>query len=188
MNDLAMHLADIAQNSIRACAGRIEIDFLENNKEDTLLFSIKDNGIGMTPEMLFRINDPFFTTRTTRRIGLGVPFLKMTSEQAGGWCRVSSQQGDGTTIEAMYRTNHPDCLPLGDIAGYLVLLFHANPDIQFRFAYQLDDNAFVVDTKELKEEGITDFSHAGMVEALKEYIQFNLEELFTGRKANSFLN
>lgn len=188
MNDLAMHLADIVQNSIRAKARLIDISFTENSEEDTLLFKVKDDGNGMSPDILYRVDDPFFSTRTTRKIGLGVPFLKMTSEQTGGWCGISSLQGKGTTIEALYLTNHPDCLPLGDIAGYLVLLFYANPGIHFCFTYRLDDKAFVLDTDELKKEGIEVISHAGMVEALTEYVQLNLEELFAGRKTDSFLN
>lgn len=188
MNNLAMHLADIAQNAIRAKAGRIEISFFENNAENTLLFIVKDNGQGMTPEILQRVGDPFFTTRTTRKVGLGIPFLKMTSEQTGGWCDISSKPGSGTTIEALYRTDNPDCLPLGDIAGYLVLTFQANPTIHFRFAYRLDTHLFVVDTEELKKEGIILSSHAGMVEALTEYVQLNLEELFANRKTESFLS
>lgn len=188
MNDLAMHLADIVQNAIRAKAGRIEIGFAENSGSDTLLFSVKDNGDGMPPDRLLRVDDPFFTTRTTRRVGLGVPFLKMTSEQTGGWCAVSSRQGEGTTIEALYHTDHPDCLPLGDIAGYLVLLLQANPAIHFRFTYGLDNNAFVLDTEELKKEGIMLFSNAGLIEAMTGYVRNNLEDLFEGRKAGSFLN
>lgn len=177
-----MHMMDIVQNSIRANATRIEIDFLENNLENRLVFSVKDNGEGMTPETVAKLENPFFTTRTTRRVGLGVPFLKMSSEQTGGSLKIKSKLGVGTTIEAVYKTDNPDCLPLGDLGGYLVLLLIANPEIHFSFRYRIDENEFLLDTQELKEQGITELSNNEMASAVKEYINENLKELYTNRK------
>ena len=129
-----MHMMDIVQNSIRANATKIEIDFLEDSQNATLTFSVKDNGSGMTSATIEKLEDAFFTTRTTRRVGLGVPFLKMSSEQTGGSLKIQSELGTGTTIEAVYKTNHPDCLPLGDLSGYLVLLLIGNPKFISAFA------------------------------------------------------
>lgn len=182
-----MHMMDIAQNSIRANATRIEIDFLENNLENWLVFSIKDNGEGMTPETVAKLENPFFTTRTTRRVGLGVPFLKMSSEQTGGSLKIESKPGVGTTIEAVYKTDNPDCLPLGDLGGYLVLLLIANPEIHFSFRYRIDENEFLLDTQELTEQGITELSNNEMASAVKEYINENLKELYTNRKTENYL-
>lgn len=186
MVDLAMHLMDIAQNSIRAEAKTIEIDFVEDLSNNTLLFSVKDNGVGMSSETVKRLSDPFFTTRTTRRVGLGIPFLKMSSEQTGGCLKIDSKEGVGTTIEAVYKTNNPDCLPLGDVAGYVTLLLKANPDIHFVFRYQLDKSEFVLDSEELKIQRI-DVNLAEMMFAVKEYINENLKEIFKNRPPESFL-
>lgn len=187
MVDLAMHMMDIVQNSIRAEADEIEIRFNESTEEDTLSFYVGDNGSGMNEETVSKLTDPFFTSRTTRRVGLGVPFLKMTCEQTGGWLKVNSEEGQGTEISAVYKTDNPDCLPLGDIAGYLILLFVANSNIRFTFAYHLDDNNFTIDTAELAEQGIEDLSNADMARAIKEYVRENLNELFEARSKNTFL-
>ncbi|MDO5664909.1 MAG: ATP-binding protein [Bacteroidia bacterium] len=187
MVDLAMHMMDIVQNSIRANATKIEIDFLEHNSNATLTFLVKDNGSGMTAETIEKLEDPFFTSRTTRRVGLGVPFLKMSSEQTGGFLKIQSEPSIGTTIEAVYKTDNPDCLPLGDLGGYLVLLLIANPKIHFSFRYRIDENEFLLDTKELAEQGITELSNSEMASAVKEYINENLKELYTNRKVESYL-
>lgn len=187
MVDLAMHMMDIVQNSIRAKSSKIEIDFLEECRKATLTFSVKDNGSGMTPETVAKLEDPFFTSRTTRRVGLGVPFLKMSSEQTGGSLKIESELGVGTTIEAVYKTDNPDCLPLGDLGGYLVLLLIANPEIHFSFRYRIDENEFLLDTLELAEQGITELSSNEMASAVKEYINENLKEIFENRPKESFL-
>lgn len=182
-----MHMMDIVQNSIRANATKIEVEFLENNQDFTLTFSVRDNGSGMAPETVEKLENPFFTTRTTRRVGLGVPFLKMSSEQTGGWLKIQSELGAGTMIEAVYKTDNPDCLPLGDLGGYFVLLLIANPEIHFSFRYRIDENEFLLDTKELAEQGITELSNNEMASAVKEYINENLKEIFENRPKESFL-
>ncbi|HMM18013.1 MAG TPA: ATP-binding protein [Petrimonas sp.] len=187
MVDLAMHMMDIVQNAVRANATKIDIGFLEYSRDATLTFSVNDNGSGMTPETVEKLEDPFFTTRTSRRVGLGVPFLKMSSEQAGGSLKVVSSPGVGTRIEAVYRTDNPDCLPLGDLAGYLVLLLVANPGIRFSLRYKMDENEFSLDTGEWTEQGITEFSKNEMAPAVKEYIHENLKELYKNRNTESYL-
>jgi len=186
MVDLAMHLMDIVQNSIRAQASEIGICFFEESCDHTLTFRVKDNGCGMDKETVEKLADPFFTTRTTRRVGLGIPFLKMTCEQSGGSLLVQSETGAGTIVEAVYRTDHPDCLPLGDIAGYMALLLQANPDIHLRFSYRIDQSLFAIDAHELKEEGI-DLKYPEMVPAVKEFIGLNLKEIYSKRPPVSFL-
>lgn len=187
MTDLAMHMMDIVQNSIRANATKIEIGFLENSQENTLAFSVRDNGSGMPEETVAKLVDPFYTTRTTRKVGLGVPFLKMTCEQTGGFLKINSELGVGTMIEALYKTDNPDCLPLGDLGGYLMLLLIANPGIHFSFRYRIDEYEFSLDTKELEQQGITELSNNEMASAVKEYINENLKEIFTNRPKESYL-
>jgi len=187
MVDLAMHMMDIVQNAIRANATRIDIGFIEESRKGTLTFTVSDNGSGMVPETVERVEDPFFTTRTTRRIGLGIPLLKMTSEQSGGSLRVVSLPGAGTVVEAVFRTDNPDCLPLGDLAGYLVLLLVANPDIHFSFSYRLDRDHFLIDTEEWVKQGFTDFSKKEMAPAVTEFIAENLKTVYRKRNSESFL-
>ena len=101
MVDLAMHMMDIVQNSLRAGAQRIEIGLMVNSRDHTLLFRIKDDGAGMDAETVKKLDDPFFTTRTTRKVGLGVPFLKMTCEQTDGRLKVFSEKCRGSEMEAI---------------------------------------------------------------------------------------
>jgi signal transduction histidine kinase len=173
MTDLAMHMMDIVQNSIRAEARTIGIDIEKRSGDCTLTLRVTDDGKGMSRKTVEKLVDPFFTTRDTRRVGLGIPFLKMTCEQAGGGLQIISKEGEGTTIEAMYRTDNIDCLPMGDVPGYLSLLLKANPEIVFRFSYRVDEAEFVLDTEELRELGI-EWEAAGMLAAVKEYIRENM--------------
>jgi hypothetical protein len=111
----------------------------------------------------------------------------MTCEQTDGKLEIKSEIGVGTEIRAIYKTNHPDCIPLGDLAGYMILLLIGNPGINFKFLYQLDDEKFEMSTSELADNGIDDLSNAQMSSAVKEYIRENLKELFGKRKIESFL-
>lgn len=186
MIDLAMHMMDIVQNSLRAGAQEIAIDLLENSANHTLLFRVKDNGSGMNGETLKKLADPFFTTRTTRKTGLGVPFLKMTCEQTGGTLKVFSEEGKGSVVEAVYQTDNPDCLPLGDMAGYLTLLLRANPEVCFRFTFGVNETEFILDSNELKEQGIEP-QYPMMFEAIKEYITENLTDIYQKQPSHGFL-
>ena len=186
MIDLAMHMMDIVQNSLRAGAGKIDIDLIENSGDHTLLFRVKDDGSGMDGETVKKLDDPFFTTRTTRKVGLGVPFLKMTCEQTGGTLKVFSEEGVGSVVEAVYRTDHPDCLPLGDMGGYLALLLRANPQVRIRFICRIDEAGFLLDSDELKEQGI-ELQYSQMLGAVREYIRENLKEIYQKRLPYGFL-
>lgn len=181
MTDLAMHMMDIAQNSLRAGAQNVGIDIEARSDDRTFTFRVTDDGKGMSRETVERLVDPFFTTRDTRRVGLGIPFLKMTCEQAGGGLRIISEEGEGTTIEATYRTDNIDCLPMGDVPGYLSLLLKANPKVAFRFSYRVDETEFVLDTEELRKQGI-EWESAGMLAVIKEYIRENMSAV--GRVMN----
>ncbi len=176
MTDLAMHMMDIAQNSLRADARNVGIDIEESSGDHTLTLRVTDDGKGMSRKTVEKLVDPFFTTRNTRRVGLGIPFLKMTCEQTGGGLKITSTEGEGTIIEAIYRTDNIDCLPMGDVPGYLSLLLKANPEVTFRFSYRVDESEFVLDTDELREQGI-ELEAAGMLAAVKEYIRENMNAI-----------
>jgi hypothetical protein len=151
MNDLAMHILDIVQNSISAGAKNIWIEVLVSIARDLLSISVKDDGKGMTPEMVARVTDPYCTTRTTRKVGLGLPLLRQGAEQAGGSLSIDSTVGVGTTVKAEYCLSHIDRPPMGDLANAYVLLLGANPKINLILHYITDDNDFSISTRELDE-------------------------------------
>ena len=114
MRDLSMHVLDIVQNSIKAGAKLIVVSFVRN-AEGILTFTVKDDGCGMSPEFLARVTDPFTTTRTTRRVGLGIPMLKQSAEAAGGAFSLESEVGKGTVISASFDLRNIDCIPMGEL-------------------------------------------------------------------------
>ena len=131
MRELSLNILDIAQNSISAGASLTEIVVNENTKENTLLIGIYDNGCGMTEEQVKSVIDPFFTTRTTRKVGMGIPLFKMSCEQTGGKFTIESEKGVGTKINALYKTDSVDFTPLGDIASTIVTIVSMNADKEF---------------------------------------------------------
>lgn len=144
-------MMDVAQNSVRAKASLVEITVEESDKNDFLAVTVSDNGCGMTEEQVQQVTDPFFTTRTTRRVGLGVPLFKMSAEQTGGSFEIQSQLGRGTRTQARYVKSHVDMTPLGDINSTISILIRCNPDIDFVYTRTTDRGTFTLDTRELRE-------------------------------------
>ena len=126
MKYLSMHILDIIQNSIRANASCVELNIVENKQLNTYTIIIIDNGDGMDDEMLSKVFDPFFTTRTTRKVGLGLPLLKQNAERTGGHLIVKSKPREGTIIEASFAHNNIDRPSLGDISGTIMIIVGAN--------------------------------------------------------------
>ncbi len=148
---------DVAQNSVRAEATLVFITVEDSDKNDSLTITIEDNGCGMTEEQVAQVIDPFFTTRTTRKVGLGVPLFKMSAEQTGGSFSIESEVGRGTKTQASYVKSHVDMTPLGDINSTVSILIRCNPDIDFVFTHSFDNGSFTLDTRELREvlEGVS---------------------------------
>ncbi len=151
MRELSLNVMDVAQNSVRAEASLVTITVDESDKNDRLTISIEDNGCGMTEEQVQQVIDPFFTTRTTRKVGLGVPLFKMSAEQTGGSFSIKSEPGKGTVTTASYVKSHVDMTPLGDINSTVEILIRCNPDIDFVFIHSTDNGSFTLDTRELRE-------------------------------------
>jgi hypothetical protein len=174
-----MHILDIAQNAISAKATMIEICINENIAKNLFEVIINDNGTGMDEDLLAHVTDPYTTTRTTRKVGLGIPLLKHSAEQTNGYIKVNSEKAVGTRIQAVFQYNHIDRPPLGDCAGTVVLLSAANPNIDFKYMHQVNDKKYVFDTREIKELlediKINDPKIRGM---LKEMINENLNEIY----------
>ena len=127
MRDISLHLSDIVQNSITAGASLVEIGF-KLGEDRVLTVSVKDDGCGMSEELLKRVQSPFTTTRTTRKVGLGIPLLMQNAELSGGNVHIESKVGEGPLIEAAFHTDSIDCLPVGDLAETMATLVLSNPD------------------------------------------------------------
>lgn len=122
MKEISLNILDVAQNSLRANATEINILVFFDTAADRLTVSIKDNGCGMSQEFVSRVLDPFTTTRTTRRVGLGLPLFRQSALEAGGDFSIESREGKGTEVSAWFRTSHIDRMPLGDLAGTVTTL------------------------------------------------------------------
>jgi len=151
MPELSLNILDVAQNSIHAGASLIEISLKAESSADRLTLTISDNGCGMSPEQVEKVTDPFFTSRTTRKVGLGIPFLKMAAELAGGIFRIESQEGVGTSVFATFRLNDFDRMPLGNMAATMTALISASPDTNFILHMEQDGRGFNMDTRIFRE-------------------------------------
>ena len=181
MRELSLNILDIAQNSISAGASLTEIVVNENTKEKTLLIGIYDNGCGMTEEQVKSVIDPFFTTRTTRKVGMGIPLFKMSCEQTGGKFTIESEKGVGTKINALYKTDSVDFTPLGDIASTIVTIVSMNADKEFLYRRVLDDKEFIFSTVEIKKflDGVP-LSESSVMNWIEEYLNEQYNELLKG--------
>ncbi len=150
MEDLSLHILDIAENSIDAGAGRIEITIVNSAGEDRFMLRVKDNGRGMDQETISRLRDPFFTTKTVRRFGLGIPLLAQFAEECDGGLSIESKQGEGTTITAEFRQGHIDRKPLGDVGSTMMVLVGGHPELDFLLDYSADGVSYTFDTAKLK--------------------------------------
>jgi len=178
MKDLSMHIMDIVQNSIVAGATLINIDIQEDTEKDIFEIVIKDNGIGMSAEMVAKVVDPYCTSRTTRKVGLGIPLLKQQAELTGGSLTITSTLGEGTIIRALFSHSNIDRQPLGDISGTIVLTASANPMLDFVYTHKINQKSYSFDTHEVKEvlDGVP-LSDIQVVKYLKEMIEENLKEI-----------
>lgn len=177
MPEISMNVLDIAENSIRAEAALIEIGVAVNEAADTLTIVIKDDGCGMTKEQVAHVEDPFFTTRTTRKVGLGVPFYKMAALSTGGDFAIESEPGKGTEVRAVFGLSHIDRMPLGDINGTIHTLITFNTHIDFRYTYRYNDREFVLDTREFREilEGVP-LDTPEVSQYIRDYLEENKTE------------
>ena len=171
MKEIALHILDIAQNSVAAGAAHVDITLAEEGGDIAL--TIADDGRGMSPELLATVSDPFTTTRTTRKRGLGLPLLRLTAEQTGGGLAIESAVGKGTTVEARFRADHIDCPPVGDLAGTVTLLVQGAPELELVYTHRVGRGEFRLDTRDLRKELGEDISLAEPEVALwlRDYIQ-----------------
>ena len=178
MRELSLNVLDIVQNSISAKATVIEIELLEHIEKDLLEINIFDNGKGMTEEQVKSVIDPFFTTRTTRKVGLGIPLFKMAAEMSGGWLDIKSEVGKGTRVYTSYGYSNVDRMPVGDMNGTVSMLIRMNPDIDFVYTHSINEKSYVLDTRELRKQ-LEDvpLDTPDVIEWIEEYLNENDAEL-----------
>lgn len=151
MRELSLHLLDIAENSISAGASKIVISVREDLIEDELWLEVADNGKGMTSESVAKVLDPFVTSRTTRKVGLGIPLLKQAAEACNGFLSIESELGKGTKLTAKFQHSNIDRMPLGNLEDTIITLILGTPDVNWVFNYQYNDQVFEFDDSEFKE-------------------------------------
>lgn len=178
-----MNILDIAQNCISAGASLVEIEIeVSGRRENMLSVSIKDDGCGMDEQTLRSVESPFYTSRTTRRVGLGIPLFKQAAEMSGGSFSIDSRPGKGTLVKAVFDTSSIDCAPLGEVWDTVGILIQMNENVDFVYRVKKGGRMFECDTRYLKQimdgAGLTD---AAVIQWIKEYIEENQFEILKRR-------
>lgn len=178
MKNIALHILDLVENSARAEAKSVEIAIFEDAKNDRYQLFIKDNGSGMNEEILQKATDPFFTSRTSRKVGLGLPLIKMNAERAGGSFSLDSVPGRGTRLEASFKLSHADRLPLGEIGDVLVLLTTGLPELHLVYEHKTPFGSYQFDTKEIRDIiGYSQDNNQEIRRFLRDMVAENLREI-----------
>ncbi len=184
MQELSMNILDVAENSVRAGACLVEITVDERPRADILSVTVSDNGCGMTPDQVKNVIDPFYTTRSTRKVGLGVPFFKMAAELTGGKLEIQSTVGVGTILKADFVRSSIDLMPLGDINETIGTLIHCNPNIDFVYTRRFEDAEMKLDTREFRRilDGI-ELNDPQVSKFIREFLAENTSGLLAGHEA-----
>lgn len=183
MRELSLHIMDIIENGIGAGADLIFLSVEEDHDKNLLRVTITDNGQGIPEALLEKVTDPFFTTRTTRRVGLGLSLFREASRRCAGDFRIESRVGEGTKVEATFRMDHIDLAPMGGIEGAITSLMMGSPEVNFVYTHQVDGRPYHLDTRTIRSEleGVP-INHPKVLQ----YISENIREGLAGirRKKN----
>lgn len=181
MKELSLNILDITKNSVTAGAKNIGISIIEDEK-GILTLKIADDGCGMNEEVLKRVSSPFYTTRTTRKVGMGIPLLKLAAEQTGGTLKITSSvksEGHGTTVTAVFDTRNIDFTPIGNIIDTICLLIQGNPEIDFTFTHKTPHTDAALSVKKIRKAIGDDVSPAEyeVLEWIRQYLseQYKIE-------------
>lgn len=179
MQELSLHILDIVNNSVRAGAHLVEITVEEDVCNNVLRIRIDDDGCGMDEDFLKNVLDPFRTTRTTRKVGMGLSLFRAAAQQADGDLTISSQKGVGTSVSAFFRYDHIDRQPLGDMSETMMTLISGNMTVEFIYRHIFNRKEFVIDTREIRQilGQDADLGCPEIVLWMKEYIQEGINSL-----------
>lgn len=181
MRELSLHILDLVQNSIEADATAVVLEIKEDLAADSLIIRVQDNGRGMDEKIRQLVIDPFITTRTTRRIGLGLPLMEMSSKRCDGYLNIDSVPGKGTTVEAMYRHSHLDRPPLGNMTETIKSIIIANSELQFTYRHSVNERTFTLSSIELHDIlGDVPMTHPDVLVWLHDYLTVNIANLRGG--------
>jgi anti-sigma regulatory factor (Ser/Thr protein kinase) len=178
VRELALHLLDIAENSIAAGASSVQVGIVEDTKADRLTISVSDDGRGMDEQTVARVVDPFYTTRTTRKVGLGIPLLKEAAEACNGTLRIWSKPGNGARLVVEFQRSHIDRMPLGNVADTMITLLVGAPQIHWILTYVADGQTFTFDDAEMKSalDGLP-ITEPDILAWLRETLQAGIAEI-----------
>ena len=178
MREMSLHIMDVAENGIGAGASLVEISVKEDGKANRLTIGIKDNGRGIPTDLLDKVTDPFYTTRTTRRVGLGLSLFREASRRCEGEFGIQSKEGQGTEVCASFRLDHIDLAPMGDMVGTLISLIVGNPEVDFVYTHEVDGRVFKLDTREVKQElEDVEVTRPEVIKFLGEFVRESLAEI-----------
>ena len=184
MHELSLHVLDLVENSTGAGADQVTVTVEENSSRDELHIRIEDNGRGMDADMVAKVTDPFVTTRTTRKVGLGLPLMDMTTRMCDGRLRIKSAKGAGTTVDATWRLSHLDRPPLGNMAATLKTILVMNPELNFRYCHTIGERSFLLDSGEIRQAlGDLPLTQPEVLEWFDAYLKENLSILYGGKQA-----
>lgn len=178
MQDISFHILDIAENSIGAGATLIKISIIEDFQKDLLLVKIEDNGRGIPEKLLQKVLDPFYTTRTTRKVGLGLSLLAQSAREAEGDMHIKSREDGGTVVTANFKHGHIDRKPIGNIEDTFLVLIAGNPQIDFIFSYDKNNKHYTIDTRRIKSElDDVPINSPAVISAIKKDLQEYLDSV-----------
>jgi Histidine kinase-, DNA gyrase B-, and HSP90-like ATPase len=180
MLELSLHILDIVENSTRAGAKKVFITLIEDTARETMSLEIRDDGAGMTEETISKVADPFFTTKTVRKVGLGIPMFAQAVESTDGKLTIESRAGEGTRVAAEFKLHHIDRQPLGDMGSTLVTLIAGNTDVEFIYRHRHDGREYLFDTRDIKKEiENVPINHADVLNFIRKHIHEGLHEIET---------
>ncbi len=178
MREISLHILDIAENSVNGKAKNVMINVTENTLADRLNISIEDDGVGMSPEMVARVTDPFTTSRTTRKVGLGLPLLKAAAEACNGYLNITSTVNVGTKVEIEFQRSHIDRMPLGDLPCTIQSLFIGFPTIHWVVNYAVDEKSFSFDSAPIMEQlDGCPLTEPAVLNFLQEYVESGINSI-----------
>ncbi|MGI5851540.1 MAG: ATP-binding protein [Clostridiales bacterium] len=181
MQDLSLHILDLIQNSIAADASHIELTIYEDKDKNWLIVDIEDNGKGMDETAMRRATDPFYTTRSTRKVGLGLPLFTAMAQRCGGDVVLESIKGKGTRIKSGFQLNHIDRPPFGNLEDTITTLILCNPKIEFVYIHKVNNDEFKLDTRDIRQViGDIPIEHPEIINWIKSYIKDGLKEINGG--------
>lgn len=182
MRDLSLHILDLVQNSVKAGASLVQVRIRDSAKEDVIAIEIADDGCGMDEELLLRVTSPFTTTRTTRKVGLGIPLFMANAQGSGGAFSIDSKPGEGTCVRGTFGRSHIDRPPMGDIQGTMLTLVLGTPEYpDYILRYETDDTSFTFDTREIRRalDGVP-LDLPDVVSWMRDYLREGFEQINGG--------